>query len=360
MNPDRLLSRRLRAHRLSAPAATVTDAAAHMLAVQAQEFWGGRWALACRTRGAPTLADVDAAFARGDLVRSWTMRGTIHIVPAQDLGWVLQVTGDRQRRHAASRRRELGLDHDALARAERAVVAGLRGGGRMTRAEVFATLESAGVSPTGPRGYHILFALSVAGVLVQGPVVPRGAVRDGTVPTREQYFVLVDEWITTSAAPERPVVELFARYIDGHGPAGAEDFAWWSGLPLSVAREAAAESAERLVEVGPGRFVARNLPRSRPAAPRVVALPSFDEYYLSYADRSAVRSPEVAAVVGPGKNGMVRPILLSRGVVAGVWAHSKAVGRHADDPVPELLTPGAATDAEVADALARYARFIAG
>ncbi|GAA3769017.1 hypothetical protein GCM10022240_21810 [Microbacterium kribbense] len=67
----------------------------------------------------------------------------------------------------------------------------------------------------------------------------------------------------------------------------------------------------------------------------------------------------MAAVIGPGKNGMVRPILLAHGIVVGVWSHSGAVGRHADDPVPEVLTAGAATEAEVAAALARYARFIA-
>ena len=48
------------------------------------------------------------------------------------------------------------------------------------------------------------------------------------------------------------------------------------------------------------------------------------------------------------------------GEIIGVWTHSLAVGRHVDDPVPELLVPGAATNAEVAAALDRYRRFITG
>nr|WP_274637757.1 winged helix DNA-binding domain-containing protein [Microbacterium bovistercoris] len=351
----RLLAQRLRSHRLSAPAATVAEAADHMLAVQAQEFWGGRWALAARTRGAPTLADVDALFDAGRLVRSWTMRGTIHIVPARDLPWMLSVTGARQLRAAAGRQRQLGLDEESMRRAETAAVAALRGGGRLNRAELFEVFSAAGVDPGGQRGYHLLYALGVRGVLCQGPVVRR----EGAI-AREQCFVLVDKWVTDAVTPPDPLVELFVRYIDGHGPADAGDFAWWSGLPLSVARQAAAASAGRLVEVDEDVFVARDLPRSRPRAPSVLALPSFDEYYLSYLDRSRVCAPDVAAVVGPAKNGMVRPIVLARGAVAGVWAHSKAVGRHADDPVPELLVPDAATDAEVAAALERYARFITG
>uniref|UniRef100_UPI0013E39801 DNA glycosylase AlkZ-like family protein n=1 Tax=Microbacterium sp. CPCC 204701 TaxID=2493084 RepID=UPI0013E39801 len=121
MDVTTLRASRLRSHRLSAPASTVADAATHMLATQAQEFWGGRWALAARTRGRTTIGDVDAAFDRGEIVRSWTMRGTIHAIPARDLAWVLSITGDRQLRQAASIRRREGIDADEVARAAAAV-----------------------------------------------------------------------------------------------------------------------------------------------------------------------------------------------------------------------------------------------
>jgi hypothetical protein len=194
-------------------------------------------------------------------------------------------------------------------------------------------------------------------MLVQGPVVARGP---GSAPTREQWVVLADEWISDSARPADPLAELFVRYIDGHGPAGAADFAWWAGLPLTLAREAAAAAADRLVEVDDGMYVGQDRPRRHRSAPAVVALAPFDEYYLSYADRSPVCPPDLAGAVGPGANGLVRPILLARGRVVGVWTHSVAAGRHADDAVPDLLAPDAATGEEVAAALDRYARFIAG
>jgi len=59
-------------------------------------------------------------------------------------------------------------------------------------------------------------------------------------------------------------------------------------------------------------------------------------------------------------NGIVRPILVARGEVVGVWTHSLAVGRHTDAPLPELFAPGVATDAEVGAALDRYRAFITG
>ena len=115
----RVLERRLRSHRLSAPARTIAEAAEHMLATQGQEFWGGRWALAARTRGDPSVRDVDAAFDRGEIVRSWTMRGTIHVIPARDLAWVLSVTARTPAPGGRAVRRVEGIDAAELARAER-------------------------------------------------------------------------------------------------------------------------------------------------------------------------------------------------------------------------------------------------
>ncbi|MHC2999574.1 DNA glycosylase AlkZ-like family protein [Microbacterium sp. HJ5] len=348
---------RLRSHRLSAPAPTVLGAATHMLATQAQEFWGGRWAIAARTRGRTTVRDVDAAFDRGEIVRSWTQRGTIHLIPARDLAWVLGITGERQARQAAAVRRAEAIDDDEIARAERLARAALRGGNRLARKELFDVFEAGGVSTARQRGYHLLVALSLRTVVCQGPVVPRES-----GPTREQFLVLHDEWVTDAAAPADPLAELFFRYISSHGPAGARDFAWWTGLPLGVSRAAAERASDRLVVVDdlpePLYAAAGERPRRSATAPDVVALPPFEEYYLSYVDRSVPCAPEFLKAIGPSMNGIVRPIIVARGEAIGVWTHSIAVGRHADTPVPELFTPGAATDAEVAAALDRYRDFI--
>lgn len=350
---------RLRSHRLDAPGPTVVDAARHMLAVQAQEFWGGRLALAARTKGEPTMRDVDAAFDRAEIVRSWTMRGTIHAIPAEDLAWVLGVTGERQIRQGAAVHRREGIDDEVVARAERIARGALAGRNQLTRKELFAVFDAGGVPTAGQRGYHVLTRLSMNPVIVQGPVVPR----DGA-PTREQYFVLADEWIPDAAAPADPLAEFFERFVASHGPAGARDFAWWSGLPLGISRTAAERASDRLVVVDdepePIFVAAGPRPRRSAGAHEVVALPPFEEYYISYADRTVTCSPEFLAAVGPGVNGMVRPIILARGEIIGVWTHSLAMGRHEDDPLPELFAPDAATPAEVTEALARYRRFVTG
>lgn len=348
MKTSTLLSERLRSHRLSAPAPSVVEAASHMLAVQAQDFAAGRWALASRTRGEPLLSVVDRAFDRGDLVRAWTMRGTLHIVPARDLRWILSITAERQRRQAAGRRRDLGIDAEMVAAVVGAVRPRLQDGG-LTRAEMFEVFSGLGIEPTGQRGIHLLSELTLDGLICQGPVVARDGVG------REQRFVLVDRHIAEHATPEDPLAELFVRYVDGHGPARVEDFAWWSGLPLGQSREACERAAGRVVEIEDGLYVSGIRPRRSAGRGDVFALGAFDEYYISYADRTAVCAPEHLATVGPGKNGMVRATIVERGRVIGCWTHAVAsIGAE-----PELFETPADVDA-VRGALVRFTRFLNG
>ncbi|WP_455133412.1 winged helix DNA-binding domain-containing protein [Microbacterium aurum] len=367
MDLERLRDDRLRAHRLSDPADDVIAAATHLTATQAQEFWGGRWALGVRAAGEPTLREVDAAFDDGLLVRSGTQRGTLHIVRPADLGWILSLTEERQMRQHAAIFRDLGIDDALLARAEATARAALRGGNRLTRTEFGEVLAAAGIDSGGMRGSRVVSALSLRAVLVWGPVVHRQ-----DAPSREQYLVLADEWITDAAAPPDPLAELFVRYLRGHGPAGIADFRWWAGLPLGVARAARERAGDRVAEVDDGLFAevddglfveaavaqAPPDPSTSPLpTPSVLALPGWDEYFLSYADRAYSCPPERLADVGPTLNGLVRPVLVERGEVIGTWTHSMAVGRHHLDPTPALFSPGA--DAEsVADALARFAAFV--
>lgn len=291
------------------------------MATQAQELWGGKFGLAVRTAGAPTARDVDAAFDAGEIVRTWPFRGTLHILAADDVAFALSVATDRVFRSSATRHRELGLDERDFARAELIARRVLASGG-LGRAEFFAALDADGVSPAGQRGAHILIVLAMRGVLHWGAVTSRA---DGSAT--QQRLVLNDFLPHQRDIPEDPAAELFRRYLRGHGPAVAEDFAWWSGLTLTQARAAVAAAVDDVVTDEYGR---RSL-----AAPvtGVVAvepsptllLPSFDEYYLSYKDRSVACDPSFASAVGPGANGMVHPTVIHDGRIVATWTRAGEV-----------------------------------
>ncbi len=62
-----------------------------LLAVQAQDYAASQWALGARSPGL-TAAQVRTALDSAAIVRSWPMRGTLHLVPARDLHWMLSLT----------------------------------------------------------------------------------------------------------------------------------------------------------------------------------------------------------------------------------------------------------------------------
>lgn len=344
MDAATLRALRMRSQRLTAPAPTAADAARHLLAVQAQDFAAGRWALGIRSAGEQTVGDVDRAFDDGALVRSWTQRGTLHIVAPQDVGAILAVTGARQAR-------AYGIASDVLDRAERVFRRELAAAGRLTREEFGEALRRERVADTVPASGRILTALSIRGVLALGPVVPRE-----TGLSRDQFVVALPPAPPPAADP---VVDLLVAYLRGHGPAGSADFAWWAGLPRGAASAAVERAGDRLTAVADGLWTVGEPPgetgdASASDVPAVLALPAFDEYVLSYADRTLALGAGDRTTVGPTANGMVRPVILRRGVAVGTWSLSHAAGASGE---PEVRPFPGESDAGVADALARVGRF---
>ena len=88
MRTDDLLARRLANQHLAAPrTADPAEITRQLGAVQSQEYAQSLWALGLRTQGA-SVASIEAAIDRGAILRTWPMRGTIHLVPAEDpAGW---------------------------------------------------------------------------------------------------------------------------------------------------------------------------------------------------------------------------------------------------------------------------------
>lgn len=321
-SPARVRAARLNAHGLRSGLPTITAAVRRLGAVQAQDFGAARWVLGARVPGS-VVADVDAAIASREIVRSWPMRGTLHFVPAEALRPILAITGPRELQRATTRHRQLELDADTHARA-RAVAERVLAGTSLSREELLAAWEAAGIATTGQRGYHLIWRLAQEAVLCCGPVEGRG-----------QRFVLLDEWAPSVGTPpdrEQTLAELLVAYAAGHGPVTVRDFAWWTGLTLGDARLARAAAGDALEAfddehlVAADGFDAAAEPRRRGTGRRH-ALAAFDEYFLGYTERGAVCDPRHAARVVPGSNGVFQPILVDgRGVVEGVWRVARAKG----------------------------------
>ena len=321
MTPPQEIARlRLVSQRLAGPhCATAAGAVRWMAALQAQDFNGVLTSVALRT-AARTREEVEAAFAAGEIVKSWPMRGTLHLVLAEDLPWMLQLTASRVVAGAAGRRAQLGLDPPTLERARQLAVETLTGGNQLRRDDLLAVWDEAGVTTAGQRGYHVLGHLAQTGTLCFGPV------RDG-----EHRVVLVDEWIRQPRCPEREEAlgELAWRYFRSHGPAAAKDFTRWTGLLVADVRTGLALARPRLARIeadGVEYFMDPRTPElldsCRGCARGVFLLPGFDEFMLGYADRRAALPTEFADRIVPGGNGMFRPTVVADGQVVGTWKHA--------------------------------------
>jgi hypothetical protein len=324
----RLTALRMAAQRIGASEFTTPrDAVRWMLAMQGQDFTGVRWSVGLRHVDG-TEAGVAAALDAGEIVRSWPLRGTLHLVAAEDLGWMLRLTAPRMMASAPRRRASLGITDADVERARTAASTALTGRRVLTRGALLATIDGAGVSTGGQRGYHLLWYLAQTGTLVLGPT-------DG----RQQTFALLADWVPNPRVLEHDEAlgELALRYFRSHGPATDKDLARWSGLTLGDVRRGLAICGGRLTTLDLGGSTYQVAPETLAlAAPpaRVHLLPGFDEYLLGYGDRTAALAPEHSEAIVPGGNGMFKPTIVVDGEVVGTWRRRVKAGEIVIEPAP--------------------------
>jgi hypothetical protein len=344
-----LTARRLHAQGISAPtAASPADVVRHMVAMQAQDYHAALWAVGLRTKGA-TLAQVEDAIARGEIVRTWPMRGTLHLLARDDVRWMVSLLAPRvQAANAARISREFGFDMPTLAHGRRVMEQALSSGMPVTRSELYARMEAAGIASAHQRGLHLLNWLAHESVVCQGP-------RHGRQPT----FVLMDAWVPPSAplGRDEALHRLAQRYLQGHGPATAADLAWWSGLTLKDALRALT-LADAALEKETHDNTTWWWPADAPVTARLRAihlLPAFDEYLIGYRDRTQVLDAEHTRRV-IGINGLVSATAIIQGRVAATW--KRATAGNSDIALEPLRALEEAEHTGIRRAAQRWRRFL--
>jgi hypothetical protein len=102
-----------------------------------------------------SAAAVDAALTRErSLVVAWLARGTLHLVAAEDHGWLLGLTAPRRRRARAGAWHSSASRPDQAERAVDVIARALADDGPQTRAELAAQLEDAAVSRPRARRFR--------------------------------------------------------------------------------------------------------------------------------------------------------------------------------------------------------------
>lgn len=341
----RLTNQHLGKSSISTPAGIV----GRMGAMQAQDYAMARWAVGVRLPGA-TDHQVEQAIDDASIIRTHILRPTWHLVSAADIRWMLALSGPHVKAKAASSNRQLGLDAAVFSQCNKIIRKCLEGGNQLTRAELMTELMKAGIATDNTRSAHIMFMAEL------DALVCNGARRE-----KQFTYALLDERV----APGKPVPReealamLTERYFTGHGPATVRDFAWWSGLPVQDIKTTLAGMGSIIGSENYGDqtyYYSLESPEIPSPARPVYLLPAFDEYLVSYQDRSAPLSPaffrEVFTI-----NGIFKPAIVLNGKIAGTWSRSLT-----KDTVTIRLSPfrefSQTARQGIASAAARFGRFL--
>jgi DNA glycosylase AlkZ-like len=224
---------RLRRQRLVAPfAGSAHDVIRSLLGVQAENPGQAAWAVATRTQ-LRDPSDLAALLDDGVVLRTHVLRPTWHFVCADDIAWLLALTGPKVQRVTGQQLRAVhGLDDAAIDRAMSVIVEAIGERGELTRPALGEELASRGVSGFAPSvGGQFLMILLVHAELA-------GLICSGRWLDGEHTYARLADRVPAARRLDRDEAlgELALRYASGHGPATERDLAYWASLTLGDAR----------------------------------------------------------------------------------------------------------------------------
>jgi hypothetical protein len=337
----RLLNQHINGARFTQPAQLV----AWLGAVQSQDYAGAKWALGLRLPGVID-DEVERAFTAGAILRTHVMRPTWHFVAPADIRWMLALTAPRVHATSDYYYRKSGLDVALFARSADTLTRELQGGHERTRDELRDALERDGVATHDPlRLSYIMMRAELEGLICSG--ARRG---------KQFTYALLEERVPPARVLERDeaLAELTRRYFTSHGPATARDFSWWSGLTVADAQRGLAilgADLQREEVEGQTYWLASSALPARAHIEAAHLLPNYDEYGVSYQDRSAIFDPANL------EEFVFSHILIVNGQIVGTWKRTLskravAVEMSAFAPLPDAARQAANAAAQ------RYGAFL--
>lgn len=311
-------------------ASQLLEVTATLCGLQAQVMSSAALTVWARVDGLDSGAVERALWEERRLVKTWAMRGTLHLLPADELPlWCAAQANLKPRYQAASFERYFGVSRAEVEAILTAIPEALDGKS-LTREELADALGDVTDS-------------KILGDAVRsswGPILKLAAFR-GTLcfaPSSGQNvrFTRPDQWLLSwqPVAPEAAIPDVARRYLATYGPATREGFGRWFGIPSAPQAERWLTSlGDEVVRVAidgqPAWLLAADLPEIAASEPSGIVrlLPAFDQYVVTIPrdDTPAMPAAIKDRIFRP--QGWLSPVLVLDGRIAGVWSYEKKGSR---------------------------------
>ena len=288
-----------------------------MGAMQAQNYSMVKWAVGMRLKSA-TIQAVEKALHEGEILRTHVMRPTWHLVAAEDIRWMLKLSAQRiiSANDSFAKGYDLDIPNEVYTKAHDLLEKILCGKKSLTKQEIAEHFNRSGIVADNHRMTRFMARAEQEGIICSGE--DRGS---------KCTYALLEERVPPM--PELTKDESLARlarsYFRSHSPAVLQDFIWWSGLPVSDAKQAVYLIASELTteQWKEQTWYIHDTCRTRgKLSGHIHLLPSYDEYLLGYKDRTDVLALEHYPKAFTN-NGLFFPIVLHNGQVIGNWDKSE-------------------------------------
>jgi DNA glycosylase AlkZ-like len=304
----------------------MVETARRLGGVHAQVMSCAELAFAARVDGV-SAADVrEALWERRELVKTWAMRGTLHLLPADELSlWAGALRTRSYHWRSAAWTRYFGVSVEEVETLIAAIAASLDGRG-LTRQELGAEVGKV----AGRRAEELM--ASGWGTLLK-PVAMEGRLVFGPNRGRNVAFVNPHDWVGPfePMPTEAAMSEVVRRWLSVYGPGSHEELGRWWGVAPGRVRKLLGELGDELVEVSVDgrRGFALAEDASALTAPEVERrtrlLPGFDPYVVGFFPREGLVEPDFLARVSRTA-GWISPVVVVDGEIVGVWKHTLRKG----------------------------------
>ena len=351
-----------RAHRhhldRRAPAGSLLAVAGRLCGLHAQVMSAAELAAWTRVDRLQRGAVPRAVWEERTLIKTWAMRGTLHLLPSADLPlWHGALATSRRYRSAAGWKRWLGITLEELDGLTIAIGKALKGR-VLTREEL---LRQVG----GLCGSKAALALNGWGTILK-PAAFAGHLCFAPSTGTRVRFTRPDTWLKRRSRPLDPdaaTAELTRRFLSAYAPATVHDFArWWGGADMKTVRAWLSSLAEEVAAVDlqgeQAWMLASDIREVQdlPATRSVRLLPAFDPYVIGASRHAHHLLPGEFRSRIYRTQGWISPVLLVNGRMEGTWAY-KIDGARLEVALMPLATHPAWVRRAAAEEAERLAEF---